>query len=48
MWNLRNKSDEHKEREGNIIIEREGNHKRLLTIGRKLRVAGGEVGWGMV
>ena len=29
MWNLRNKSDEHKEREGNIIIEREGNNKRL-------------------
>ena len=24
--------------------ERETNHKRLLTIGNKLRVAGGEVG----
>jgi len=27
--------------------EREINHKRLLTISNKLRVAGREVGWGM-
>ena len=27
--------------------EREANHKRLLTIGNKLRVAGGEVGGGI-
>jgi len=28
-------------------MEREANHKRLLTIGNKMRVAGGEVGGGM-
>ena len=27
-----------------IKTERETNHKRLLTIGNKFRVAGGEVG----
>ena len=42
MWNLRNKTDEHrgKERER----ERETNHK---TTENKLRVAGGAVGGGM-
>jgi len=28
-------------------MEREANHKRLLTIGNRVRVAGGEVGGGM-
>ena len=28
-------------------MERESNHKKLLIIGNKLRVAGGEVGGGM-
>ena len=27
--------------------ERETNHERLLTLGKKLRIAGKEVGWGM-
>ena len=48
MWNLRNKTDEHGGGEGKIKYgknrEREAKHKRLLTIGNKLRVAGGEVG----
>jgi len=36
MWNLRNKTDEHRGREGKIRqTERETNHKRLLTIGNK-------------
>ena len=30
-----------------IKAEREANHKRLLTIGNKLRVSGGEVGRGI-
>ena len=37
-------------REGNLKgekSERETNHKRLLTMGNKLRVAGGEVSGGM-
>ena len=29
-------------------LERETNHKRLLTLGNKLRVAAGEVGGRMV
>ena len=47
-WNLRNKTEEHKGREGKIKDKMEANHKRLLTIGNKLRVAGGNVrgGWG--
>ena len=40
MWNLRNKMDEYRGKE-----EREANYK---TIENKLRVAGGEVGEGMV
>ena len=40
MWNLRNKTDEHRGR--GKKGEREGNHKRLLTIENKLRVTGGE------
>ena len=47
MWNLRNKADEHRGRErkiNKIKTEREANHKRLLTIELKLRVAGEKVG----
>jgi len=48
MWNLRAKTDEHRGREGKIRWkQRETNHKRLLTLGNKLRVDGGEVGRGM-
>ena len=45
MQNLRNKTDEHKGREGKnkIKTEREANHKRLLNTENKLRVAGREV-----
>ena len=45
MWNLRNKTDETRGREGKIKIktEREANHRRLLTMENKPRVAGGEV-----
>ena len=41
MWNLRNKAEDHRRREGKIKQDdiREG-HKRLLIIGNKLRVAG--------
>ena len=48
MWNLRTKTDEHREREGKnkIKTEREANHKRLLNTENKLRVAIGEVGGG--
>ena len=46
MWNLRNRTDEHRGREGKIRKkpEREANHKRLLNTENKLRVAGREVG----
>ena len=50
MWNLRNKTEDHGGREGKIKqvkSERETNHKRLLIIGNKLRVAEGEVGGGV-
>ena len=48
MWNLRNKTDEHRGRERKIkLTEREANHKRLLTLGNNLRVARGEMGGGM-
>ena len=51
MWTIRNRAEDHRVREGNLngkSSERETNHERLLTIGNKLRVAGGEVGgeWG--
>ena len=40
--------EDHRGREKNKTkSERETNHKRLLTIGNKLRVAGEEVGGGM-
>ena len=35
---------EGKENKNKMKTEREANHKRLLTLGNKLRVAGGE--WG--
>ena len=47
MWNLRNKTDEHRRREGKIKTEREANHRRLLNTENKLRVAGGVLGGGM-
>ena len=40
MWNLSNKTDEHR---GRKKKERKANHKRLLTTENKLKVAGGEV-----
>ena len=48
MWNLRNKTDEHRGREG----KKRGKQRRRqtikdLTIENKLRAAGGEVGVGM-
>ena len=46
MWNLRNKTEEHRGRERKIKTEREASHKRFLITENKLRVAGGEVGWG--
>ena len=50
MWNLRNKTEDHSRREEKIKQDkaREGNkHKRLLILGNKLRVAGGEGVGGM-
>ena len=41
MWNLRNKTEDHRGREEKIS-ERESNHKKFLIIGNKLRFAGGE------
>ena len=47
MWNLRYKTEDHREERkklNNTKSERETKHKRLLIIGNKLRVTGGEVG----
>ena len=47
MWNIENSTQDHRGREGKLNVkssEREKNHERLLTLGNKLRVAGGEVG----
>lgn len=47
MWNIRNSTEHHRGREGKLngkSSEREKNHERLLTIGNKWKVAGGEVG----
>ena len=44
MWNLRNKTGERRRRGKKRV--RKANRKRLLTIENKLKVAGGEVGWG--
>ena len=49
-WNIRNSTEDHRGREGKLNgkkSERETNHKRLLIIRNKLRVAGEEwLGWG--
>ena len=45
MWNIRNSPEDHSDREGKQSgkkSERETNHERLITIGNKLRVSGGE------
>ena len=45
MWNIGNSTEDHRGREGKLSgksSEREKNHERLLTIGNKLRVSGGE------
>ena len=51
MWNIRNSTEDQREREGKLNgkkSEKETNRKRLLTIGNKLRGAGGVVGvWGV-
>jgi len=50
MWNLRNKTEDHRGREGKIKQDeiREGKKpKSLLIIGNKLRIAEGEGGGGM-
>ena len=45
MWNLRNKTDEHRGRKGKIIKKQRGRQTmRSLNTENKLRVAGGEVG----
>ena len=47
MWNIRNSAKDHRGREGKPNgkkSERETNHERLLTLGNKQRVPGGEVG----
>ena len=46
MCHIRNSTDDHRGKEGKLNgkkSERETNHERLLNIGNKLRVAGGEV-----
>ena len=50
MWNIRNSMEDHRGREGKLQgkkSERETSHERLLTLGNKMRVAGGEGGGGM-
>ena len=46
MWNLRNKTHEHRGKNVKKKRQKEANHKRLLTIGNKLRVDGVKVGVG--
>ena len=46
MWNIRNSEEDHRAREGKLngkSSEKEKNHERLLTLGNKLRVAGGDL-----
>ena len=41
MWNIRNRVEDHRGREGKLNgkkSERETNYERLLTLGNKLRV----------
>ena len=48
---LRNSTEDHRGSEGKLNgkkLEGETNHEGLLTIGNKLRVAGGEMGGKMV
>ena len=49
MWNLRNKAEDHREREEKMKQDKDRvtNHKRLLISGIKLKVAGVEGGRGM-
>ena len=50
MWNMRNSTADQSRREGKLkgkSSQREKNHERLLSVGKKQRVAGGEVGDGM-
>ena len=50
MWNIRNSTEDHKGRKRKLSgksLEKETNHEKLLTIGNKLRVAGGKVGGSM-
>ena len=45
MWNLRNKTEDHRGKEGKLNgkkSERETNHERLWTPGNKLRVSDGK------
>ena len=46
MWNLRKQMNvgEGKEKQNKIETEREAHHKGFLTLGNRLRFAGGEVG----
>lgn len=44
LWNLRKKKEAHRRRrkkKPQDVIDRKTNHKRLLTIGKKLGAAGG-------
>ena len=45
MWNIRNSAEDCRGREGKLNGKEseETNHERLLTMGNKLRVAGGRV-----
>ena len=50
MWNIRNSAEGHRLREEKLnakTSENKTNHERLLTLGNKMKVAGGEVGGGM-
>ena len=50
MWNKRNWAEDHRGREGKLngkSSEKKKNHERLLTLGNKLTVAGGEGGGGI-
>ena len=46
IWNLRNKTDEHRGREGKKMkSQRETKHKRHLTLENKVKFAGEAGGW---
>ena len=50
MWNIRNSTEDHRGRKGKLNgkkPEKETNHERLLTLGNKLSIGGGEVDRGM-